>query len=153
MLAASPAVRADRFTSVLAATGGVAGALLVVALGARLSMVIPWAVALLGGEYALFLAIGEEGIDGLAPLYGVGLLLCAELSYWSIEPQSESDDNLAARRLTLLGAAALASAFLGAVVLSSAAVGLGSGLGLEAVGVAAAVAALAVVARLARQRD
>ncbi len=110
-----------------------------------------WALVLLGAEYAGFLLIHGETIDGFAPLYATGLLLCSELAFWSMERHVPGDrPGLLRRRATLIGAAALAAGGVTGVVLSMSELSVRGGLGLEALGVAAAVAAFALLARLAR---
>jgi hypothetical protein len=125
--------------------------LLVAALAGRFAGLIPWAVALAGAEYAAFLLIREGTVDGYAPLYGAGLLLVAELAYWSIERHvAGPGEGLAARRATLVLAACLAAGGVGGLILAMAEASVSGGLGLEILGVAAAVGAMALLARLAR---
>jgi len=144
-------VRADRLAPLVGAVGGGAVLVLAAALVARSTDVLPWAVALGGAEYAAFLVIRSGTIDPYAPLYGAGLLLVAELAYWSVERHVPSrGEGLTGRRASLVLAASLAAGGLGGLILTMAELSVNGGLALEILGVAAAVGALAVLARLAR---
>ncbi len=135
----------------MGAVGLLAVLFLVVALTGRVAGFVPWVVALAGAEYAAFLVIREGRIDSYAPVYGAGLLLVIELAYWSIERRFASPgEALTSRRLTLVGAACLAAGGVGGLILAMAELSVNGGLALEIVGVAAAVGALALLARLAR---
>jgi hypothetical protein len=90
-------------------------------------------------------------VDELAPLVAAGLFVAAELGFWSIEPSAALPERaVVVRRLLFLAAAALAVGLVGSVLLYAAS-GASGGLRLESLGVAAAVAALAIVALLARR--
>ena len=116
---------------------------------------VAWTLALLAGEYALALTLGEgeDGVDAAAPFYAAGLLLLAELAYWSIELRvpGRTDRALTLRRLAALGGLAVASIAVGTFVVAATAVSLSSGLVWDAIGAAAAVATLAILARLAQR--
>jgi hypothetical protein len=144
----SLALRAERLGSALFAVGALALALLLLALVFRSAGPLPWAYALAGAGYAGYLFIQGSGIDPLAPLYGAGLLLSAELAYWSLERPIHGA--LRERRAGLILGACLAGGGIGAIILTFAEVSVRGGLGLEVLGVAAAVAALTLIARLAR---
>jgi hypothetical protein len=147
-VAGSVSVRADRLGVMLAAAGALAVALLLIGLVFRWPGPLPWAYACAGAGYTGFLFIQGGGIDPLAPLYGAGLLLSAELAYWSLEPPVHGA--LRERRVGLILAGCLAGGGLGGLMLTFAEVTVHGGLGLEVLGVAAAVAALTLIARLAR---
>lgn len=150
-VAAGPLVGAGRWWPIHVALGGIALALLALALLFRWPAGLPWPLAFLGAEYAVSIMLAGEGFDGRAPLYGGGLLAVAELSYWATDRGWAVSGDTARR---LVGIALLSVGAVGAssAVLAVAAVNLTGGVVLEALGVAAAVAALAVVAVLARQR-
>ena len=116
---------------------------------------VAWTLALLAAEYALALSLREDdaGVDAAAPFYAAGLLLTAELAYWSIELRvpGRVDAALTLRRLATLAVVALGSVAVGTVAVSATAVPLGSALLWDALGAAAAVATLAILARLARR--
>jgi hypothetical protein len=148
-LAVYPIVAAGADAAIAAAPGGLAVALLVVAFAFRAPAVVPWALVPLLVEYGVFLVV--EGEDRAAPVVAAGLVLVAELAYWALEPRHVGRGRaLALRRaatlLLLAGGAAAVAAFM----LGVSEVPLGGGLALEALGVGAAVAAVAVVAWLAR---
>jgi hypothetical protein len=117
------------------------------------SWLVPAAVAVAGGSYAMELAIDDAPLDVTVPVVTVGLLLAAELAYWSLDERvrlpGDPGQGLRRAALVALGAA-------GALVVASALLALvdeirGRGLALDLVG---AVAALAVVATvLATARD
>ena len=143
--------RVDRLWGLVAAIG-IAGVLvLLLALAARSEGLLPWALALGGAQYAVFLVLERGAVDAYAPLYAAGLLLSAELGYWSVERHVEGDrPGLGRRRLSLVVASCLAAGGLGGVILTASELSVSGGLGLEILGVAAAVGALALLARLAR---
>jgi len=144
------ALRAGRLEGLVAGVGLVGLLLLLAALAVQAPAVVAWGVALLGAEYATALLLRGGTIDPLAPVVAVGLLLVAEFAYWSTEPHPPGDRGIARRRLQRLVLLALVAGGVSAIVLAvSEAAGRG-GLGLEAIGVAAAAGALAVVALLAR---
>ena len=151
MLVASTALRGDRFAAPLAALGGVAMLAMLAALAARLPTLVPVAVALAGGQYAVMLLVRDGGTDALTPAYSAGLLALTELAYWSLEPGVPGERGLAARRAGLVAAATLASAGIGAVALSVSELAAEGGILLEGAGVAAASAVLVLVVLLARR--
>jgi hypothetical protein len=146
--------RIDRLVVVAAVLGAAAVIMLLLGLVGGWPGLVPWALVLCGAEYAAFLVIRGESIDAYAPLYGVGLLLAAELAYWALEPRiSGAEPGLLARRITLIAATCLAAGGVGGLVLSASEVVFHGGLLLEAFGVAAAVGALLLLARMARAQQ
>jgi Pyruvate/2-oxoacid:ferredoxin oxidoreductase gamma subunit len=133
---------------------GLAGLVLVllaVALG-RAGLVAPGLVVVLAGYATSVVVRDSAALEPAAPLVGGGLLVVAELAYWSVELRGkEPEERLVVfRRLATLVALTAGAVVLGAGVLAAAAaLPLGGGLVWNVVGVAAAVAALAVIARLA----
>lgn len=126
--------------------------LLGIGLAARSSGVLLWAIALAGAEYGAFLAIRGGSVDGYAPIYGAGLLLVAELAFWSFERRVPGlpGEVLTFRRATLVFAICVAAGGIGGLILAMSEASVNGGLWLEALGVTAAVGALALLARLAR---
>jgi hypothetical protein len=115
---------------------------------------IAWTLVLLAAEYAAALAARNDvDVDAGAPLVGAGLLVLAELAYWSIELRGPGyeERRVIARRLGALGVLAFLSALLGAFVVVLTAAPLGGGLAWDAVGIAAAAGTLAIVAWLAHR--
>ncbi len=109
-------------------------------------------LALLGAEYAVFFTAGPSGVDVWTPLYAAGFLLAAELAYWSLEQRvpAWADPAVLVRRLVLLLACGAGAAALAAAMIVAAGASVGGGLGLEVVGIVAAVAVLTLVAAVAR---
>jgi hypothetical protein len=147
-VAGSVSLRAERLGAALAAAGALAVALLLLGLVFRWAGPLPWAYACAGAGYAGFLFIQGEAIDPVAPLYGAGLLLSAELAYWSFERPIHG--SLRERRAALILGGCLAGGGIGGLLLTFAELSVHGGLGLEVLGVAAAVATLSLIARLAR---
>ena len=119
---------------------------------ARAGLVAP-ALVLVAAGYAVFLAARDsDSLDAAAPLVGCALLLVAELAYWSVElaTAGRAERPVLLRRVAALLGLAGAALVLGSAALAAAALPLGGGLTWDLVGVAAAAAALAVIARLAR---
>jgi hypothetical protein len=141
----------SRLAGAGAVLGGAGLALLVLGLVLRWPTTIPWSVLLVGGGYLL----GREGnsiVDGWAAAVGVLLLLAAELASWSIEHDAriEAETSLIMRRVATLGGLVAAALLVNFLLLATAGVSASSGVLLAAVGVAAAVASVAIVLRLLR---
>ena len=152
-LAAYPAAAATRLGWVLAAIGVVAFGTLAVGLGLRRPQLFLWALVLLGVEYAVWLELETHALDQRAPVVGAGLLLTAELAFDSLEPELGPITSTAVlARVIVLAVVVLASVGIGAIVLGAASIPLGGGVVVTALGVAAAVLALALIARLAAAR-
>jgi hypothetical protein len=146
-------LRADRLSGLVGGVGLASVIFLVAALAGRLGGLLPWALALAGAEYAAFLVIRGSSIDAYAPIYGAGLLLVAELAYWSMERRLASPprEGLAFRRGTLVLAGCVGAGGVSGLILAMAELSIRGGLWLEALGVAAAVGSIALLARLARE--
>jgi len=137
------------------ATGIGAGAIVVLAAGlaARSPSLLVWGLALTGAEYAVWLELGTHALDQRAPIVGGALLLTAELAFDSLEPEvGRPERNAVLGRAIALAVVVLVAVGAGAIVLAAAAVPLSGGIGLTAVGAAAVVAVLGVIARLAAER-
>jgi hypothetical protein len=131
----------------------VAGVLLAAGLALRQPVAVPAALLALGGGYATLLGLEGGALDERAPVVAAALFLVAELAYWSLELREAVADEAGAyvRRLALLAALALGALAVGAGLLAVVDAGGSSGVGLEALGAAAAVAALAIVELSARR--
>lgn len=131
--------------------GAVGLGLLALGLVLRWPTTIPWSVLLVGGGYLLSRA-GNSVVDGWAAAIGVLLLLAAELASWSIEHDARiaAERSLVLRRIATLIALVAAALLVNFLLLATAGISASSGVLLAAVGVAAAVAAVAVVLRLLR---
>ena len=126
---------------------------LVAALVLGWSLLIPLSLGLLGAAYATHLGLDDPSLDASAPLFGAGLLLTAELGYWSLEERdrvvAEPGEQL--RRLALVVCLALGALAAGAGLLAVADLARTEGLAIDVLGAAAAAAALLVVVLLARR--
>lgn len=131
------------------AAAGAAG--LAAAVVLRTPFLVPWTVALTATGYL----VGRSPhavADPWAALVGASLLLAAELAFWSIghDRRIREDAGLVSRRVRVLAAVVAASALVAFVLLGAAAASSSAGLLATAVGVAAAVSALALLLRLVR---
>jgi ferric hydroxamate transport system permease protein len=129
---------------------GLAGlALAAVALVGRWPQALPWGLVGVGAAYTVYLALRPGTVDPRAPIVAAILFGAAELGFWSLEPHAARNERVViARRLALIVGTALGAALLASVVLVVASSASG-GVLLEAIGMVAAVATLAVVALLA----
>jgi hypothetical protein len=133
----------------LVALLGVGGAVaLVVALAGRWQELLPWAISLLGAQYAASLLIRGGGIDALAPFYAAGLLVTAELAYWALE-RGPAARAIVVSRVGALLALALGAAGVGTALLAASEGSGDGGILLQLLGLAAAAAAVGLVTSLA----
>jgi hypothetical protein len=132
------------------AVGALSMSLLAAGLAARSGPVLGWGLAALGGEYAVLFAAEGRALDELTPVYAGAFVLVAELAFWSIERRvpAWSEPTLVERRLARLAATCIGAAGVAALVIVVSAASGGGGIGLEAIGVVAAIGALALVAVL-----
>ncbi len=128
--------------------------LLAAGLVGRWPVTVPAALTCLGGAYALLLLVEDSPLDTSAPVLAAALLLVAELAYLSLELRDAVRDEPGTftRRLALLAGLALVALGVGELLVVLVDLDTGGGLALEAAGVAAAIAALALVAIGARQQ-
>jgi hypothetical protein len=146
------AVVTPRVPGVVAGLGIAGVALLIVGAAIGVSDLVGGGIALAGSSYLLVVLFGEGGVDLRAPLVAGALVLAAELAYSALEPPlapaAPAVRALRAGRvsLTVLGAVAAAGLVLFASVAE-----LGSPAVLEAAGIVAAVAAVGMLALLARR--
>jgi hypothetical protein len=125
---------------------------LLIGLAARWNAPLVLGIASLGAEQAVRLTAGSSRVDPWTPAYAAGFLLAAELAWWSIEPRvaAWSDLEVPVRRALAIAGCCTGGTLLAALVVLAAGAPLHGGVGLELVGVAAAVTAIAVVAAVAR---
>jgi len=130
---------------------GVAGVVLVAVAAWWFAGVVPVAVAVLVAEYGLSLWHRGGSFDGRAPLFAAGYLLLAEAANWSREasPLVRDEVPVLAARLALLGVTTMLALALGALVLITAALPLSGAVARLALGLLAAVTAIAIAAVLA----
>ena len=125
--------------------------LLLVALTAGRTAPIPFALLLLGAIYAI--PDGDRVIA--APIYGGGLLLTAELAYWSLDERVRRrvQAGVATPRLLAILAVAAAAIPSGALVLIAAEADVSRSPVLTATGAAAIVSCIGLLTALARVRN
>ena len=133
----------------------VAAVVLLTAIVNGWSPLVPIAVAAAGGIYALELALDDAPIDLAAPAIAVGLFLAAELAYWSLDEREHvpGDPGDGLRRAAVVGLLGVAAFAVSTALLVLSDEIRARGLALDIVGAAAAVAALAAIALLARERS
>jgi hypothetical protein len=150
-LAAMPALRADRLAGLLACVGAIGVVGFVFGLLRGYPGAVPWAVVVLGAAYTGSLFLPERGVDREAPLVAAGFVLLAELAYWTLELRTplSPEPGMLSWRAVVVGAAGLGALLVAAIAIVATAIPLGGGVTGDLLGVAAAVAALAVVAGLA----
>jgi hypothetical protein len=133
---------------------GVAGALLLAgALLRATAALVPWALASLGGAYALALVLSDADLDARVGFVAAGLLLAGELAYWSVEARDWPLEDSAAARVRLAGILilALATVTVGTLLVAAgAAVPAGAEL-VQVAGALGAIGALLALALLARR--
>jgi len=106
-----------------------------------------------GATYIGFLVAKHDQVDATAPLVAVLLLLCGELSAWSLDERWEirADEALAWRRGAALGILALAGLAVSALLVALSAVPSSHGLAWTVAGSAAAVGAAGTGVWVARR--
>jgi len=142
---------------VLRIGNAVAGTFAVVVLASglllRIPAAVPTAVLVVGVEYAAVLAVQGDALDARAPVFAALLFAAAELGYWSLELRDAVADEAGAylRRVGLLAGLTLGALALGQLLLGVVDISERGGIAVEAIGVVAAVAALAIVALASRR--
>jgi hypothetical protein len=144
-------VAADRAAPLVAALGGLGVALVVLGASLRIPEALPAGIALVGAEYALFLALGDDTVRLGVPLVAAALIVAAEFGYSALEPPLVPAPpgirlRWAARSLALVAGGVAVSA----LVLFVSVADVGDSAGLRLIGLAAAVAAVGLLAALAR---
>ena len=145
------AARGGRLAELGWALGVVALVVLAIGLVLRWPVAIPWSILFAGSGY-LVVRAGAPRVDGWAAVIGVLLLAAAELAAWSIahDARIHVERALLNRRIATLGALLCAALLVDFLLLGTSGLQGSAGVLLSAVGVAAAVGAVAVVLRLAR---
>jgi hypothetical protein len=113
---------------------------------------LPASLVVLGAVYALYLFVDDVALDSLAALFAAGLLVTAELGYWSLEEREDVqvDPGEQPRRLALVAGLGLAALVTSAALLAIADAVEAGGLGVDLLGAAAAAAVLLLVVLFAR---
>jgi ABC-type Na+ efflux pump permease subunit len=128
---------------------------LVVAIVLGWTALLPLSLGALGAFYGLQLAVDDAGLDLATPLVAVGLVLTAELAYWSLEERERvaGKPGESLRRLVYVAAVALGAFIVVAVLLALVDAVRTGGLAVDLLGAAAAAAALIAIVLAARGRD
>ena len=115
---------------------------------------LPVSLGALGGWYGLQLAVDDAPLDLAAPLVAVGLVVVAELAYWSLEEreQVEGEPWDVFRRLAYIAALALGTLTVAALLLVLVDAVRTRGLAVDLLGTLAAAAVLVAVALLTRRQ-
>jgi hypothetical protein len=131
---------------------GLGVGVLALALAFASSTLIPWPLVALAAAYALNL--GDGPVDAWSPVYAGVFLGIAETAYWSLELRGRAQDvdRLTERRAVRIIALAIGGVAIGGLALAATAIDLGSGVLLDVAGVLGAIAALTVLALVARPR-
>jgi hypothetical protein len=146
------ATATERFPTIVLAVGVAGLVVTTVALVGGWPSILPVGLVGVGAAYAVFLALRSESVDPWAPFVAAALFTAAELAFTFLEPLSARPNRtVVARQLLTLGAGALGTAIFGSALLLVAGEG-GSSVALDAAGILAAVAVMAIVAALAVRR-
>jgi hypothetical protein len=115
--------------------------------------VVPLPLVLLGGAYAVYLAVDDVPLDPAAPVLAAGLFLSAELAYWSLEERESfrGEPGETLRRIAVLTGLGAAALLASATLLALADVARTRGLAVDLVGATAASAVLALIVVYARR--
>ena len=127
--------------------GGAAVVVLVVALTLGLMAVVPWAIALLAGEFVLALAVRHVQASLTAAIYGAALLIVAELTFLSIQLRmpGRAEPGFFKRHALTVAAVALSALGISVVAAVLTAAPLAGSLPLLASGVGAVFVMIAIV--------
>lgn len=134
---------------------GIAGlglcAVLAVAVSLRWPSALGVALALLGGTYALTLAVAAPAVDPRAAAVSATLVLVAGLVDWTYELRTTSPDEPGTqwRRAMWIATGGIIAFATAESVLALADIAAGGGIVLDAIGAVAAVAVVAIVLVLA----
>jgi hypothetical protein len=128
---------------------------LVAALVQGWSWLVPAAVALAGGSYAVELATDDAPLDVASPVVAVGLVLAAELAYWSLDERScvPGDPGQSLRRAALVALGALSALVVASALLALVDEVRGRGIALDLAGAAAVVAVVVTVLATTRNQS
>ena len=118
------------------------------------SPLVPLAVALVGGTYAVELAIDDAPLDVSVPVIALSLLFAAELAYWSLDERHRApgDVGQGLRRAALVALGGVAAVVVAGGLLVLVDAVRTRGLALDVLGALAAVAVLATLL-LSSRRD
>jgi fucose 4-O-acetylase-like acetyltransferase len=128
---------------------------LVAALVLEWTPLVPTALVLVGGLYAAQLAIDDAALDTTSPAFAAGLLITAELAYWSLEERDhiQGEPGAGLRRAAFVATLGVATLLVASVLLAVADAVRTKGLAVDLFGAIAAAAALLAIALFARGHD
>ena len=111
------------------------------------SPLVPLAVALVGGTYAVELAVDDAPLDVSVPVIALSLLFAAELAYWSLDERCKAtgDVGQGLRRAALVALGGVAAVVVAGGLLVLVDAVRTRGLALDVLGAVAAVAVLATL--------
>jgi len=146
-------VAVDRLAGLPLVPGVLAAAAFLVGLAGLDDRAPTLALALLGAEYGTFLHLNGEEIGGATAVYAAGLVLAAELAYWSLELRApvEVASSAIRRRFASIAATVVGAFVVVGVVAYAAGLRTGSGFVLDITGAIALTVALSLVAQLAKR--
>jgi hypothetical protein len=150
-----PVVRASgSLQSAGVRVAAIALVVLIAALVLGWSFLVPGAIAVAGGLYAAQLAIDDAALDTSAPVIAAGLVLTAELAYWSVEERDRApgDPGDGLRHGAVVAMLAIVALLVGAALLALVDAVRAESLTLDLLGAAAAAAILVGVALAAGVR-
>ncbi len=115
---------------------------------------VPLALVLVGGIYAAELVAHDAPLDAAAPVFAAGLLVAAELAYWSLDerPRIREERGDGWRHLAQIACLGVVALLSSAVLLGTADVVRVRGVGVDVAGAAAAALALLTIVLFARGR-
>jgi len=124
---------------------------LLVGLAVRLPLTVPWAIVLTATGYLTGRA-ERHHVDGWAAVVGGALLLASELAAWSIDHDRRltTESRVVVRQASTIAALVVVAVLVGFVLIGASGISTGADLLVTAMGVAAAVAAVALIQRLVR---
>ena len=134
----------------------VAAAGLVVLLAALVlgwSPLIPVAIVLVAGDYAAQLTIDDAGLDSAAPAIAGGLVVTAELAYWSLEERDgvRGEAGAGFRHAAFVAGLGVATILVASVLLAIVDAVRTRGLAVDLLGAVAAAAVLFAIVVAARR--
>jgi hypothetical protein len=148
-----PLARAsDDLVHVGVRVGAIAVVALIAALVLEWTALIPAALVLVGGLYAAQLAIDEAALDSASPAFAAGLLVTAELAYWSLEEREHIRGEAGAglRHASFVAALGVATLLVASLLLVLVDAVQTTGTALDLLGATAAAAALFAIVLGAR---
>jgi hypothetical protein len=116
------------------------------------SPLVAASLVVVGGVYATQLAIDDAALDSAAPAFAAGLLMTAELAYWSLEERERVHGEAGAglRHAAFVAGLGVATLLVASVLLVFVDAVRTKGLAVDLLGAAAAAAALFAIVLVAR---